>query len=181
MKDMEHAGQVNLFEDADGPVSMDEQRLIELFRLMSDTERHDLLVKLSMQTLIELSKVAIGTAANPIAAPTEQDESDPTEFTDESLSFLQPPQEPWDFLDEWMGAALAYAWPEGVIDAVLGSSTNDLERAADLLQGVEHYAEQANTESPWFGEKEMLAFIRAWREGFMAELGRLAKVSRKDR
>jgi hypothetical protein len=48
--------------------------------------------------------------------------------------------------------------------------------AANLMAGVEEFAEESgNYEPAWFGEKEMVACIQAWRRNFMSALGKLAQ------
>ena len=156
-------------------VLADEQRLLALFKLMKETDRSDLLATLSMKTLVNLSKAA-GPEVTPLMVPTDEDEEDPTEFASEFLSDLKPPQEPWDYLDESLRHALESAWGEDVARVVLGSATQDAFSAADLMAEVEAFAEEGgSSEPPWFGEKEMVAFIQVWRRNFMSALGKLAQ------
>ena len=158
-------------------VLADEQRLLALFKLMTETDRSDLLASLSMKILISLSKAA-GPEVTSLMVPTDEDEVDPTEFASEFLWGIKPPQEPWDYLDESLDHALEFAWPEGVCEIILGSAIRDGYSAADLMAGVEEFAEESgNYEPAWFGEKEMVAFIQAWRSNYMSALGKLAQRS----
>lgn len=153
----------------------DEQRLLALFKLMTETDRSDLLATLSMKILISLSKAA-GPEVIPLMLPTDEDEEEPNEFACEFLWDLKPPQEPWDYLGESLRQALESAWTEGVASVILGSATQDGFSAEDLMAAVEEFAEESgNCEPPWFSEKEMVAFIQAWRSNYMSALGKLTQ------
>lgn len=168
--------QQNLFEEERDPDREDEKRLLELFWLMPETDRNELLQELSMRVLTELSKSAVPSSDFPIMLPREEDEADPIEFAEEFLTDIKPDQEPEHYLGDELIPALNDAWNGSFAYNILGSATYDEWRAVDLLSTLQTYAEDAGNPAPPFGEDEMGAFIVNWRSNFMEALGRL-KIS----
>jgi hypothetical protein len=84
---------------------------------------------------------------------------------EERLLLTMPPIEPWDYLDDLIYHVLESAWPEGLSDALLGSSEYDNDHAQALLDGIEEIAKEYGfPEPPWFELKDMLEFMHAWRD-----------------
>jgi hypothetical protein len=171
--------QSSLFVETCDPDRKDERRLLELFRLMPDSDRNALLHELSMSTLIELSKSAVPSSEFPVMLPRDEDEADPVGFVEEFLTDIKPDQEPAHYLGDELISALNDAWNGRFAYDILGSAKYDEWRAADLLGTLQAYAENSASPAPAFGEEEMKEFIVDWRSNFMGALERL-KLSSED-
>jgi hypothetical protein len=171
----------SLFKEGRDPSTEDERRLLELFRLMQDTDRSSLLRDLSMRILVDLSKSAVPSSDFPVMLPREEDEAEPVKFAEEFLADIKPHREPAHNLGDELIPALNDAWNGSFAYDILGSAKYDEWRAVDLLSTLQAYAENAGRPVPPFGEDEIEAFILNWRSNFMDALERLKMSSERDR
>lgn len=149
---------------AEAQLKRDEQFLLRMFRLLRDSERGDLLkhVGETLAARVSLDAHARLDFDHPSVLRTEELE----EGLDARLRRSMPPQEPWDYLDDWIVQTLSYAWADETASVIFGSSAFDQTNAEQLLHEVaETAANQHFTEQPPpFDADAMLDFIREWRE-----------------
>lgn len=177
MSGEEKAGQTRLFQEERSPEQEDQRRLLDLFDLMPEQDRSQLLVDLSMKVLIDVSKSAIPGDGLSVMMPDEASETDPTGFTAEFLSDIRPESELDTYLGDNFYSTLDDAWRRSATDAILGSATNDYWLAAELLACIEAFAEDTGRASPSVDGETLETLILAWRQKFMDSLCRLKSSS----
>ena len=152
----------------------DEQLLLRLFRWLHDCERSEV-----MQYAAEVlaKRVSLDPHLGRYSEPAAKTLANELEEDFHSrLRRTMPPQEPWDYLDDWIDHTVAYAWGDETGNVIFGSCVFDDAYAGQLLREVEETAaNQRFPEPPGFDVDQMAFFIQQWRERALSALERNAE------
>lgn len=158
-------------------VSNDAEYVAELLRLVDDPTRHRLMRELAVQVATITLLAAADAERAPVEIPLSDDGTvDSGELIETFLTYVRPNHEAYDYLDDHWNFIWERAWPEGIADAVLGTSEYDRFAAADLMETIEWQAEDIGLpEGPPFDADDLEAFVADWRGKFVSSLARLVE------